>query len=670
MWITAEIRAQIREKHRLYRRYKKKRCPEAWDKYRQVRNAVASHLKKAKSLFVLNRLADASSHANDLPGNPEESNRPRLQTLLRSLLKQKPVDIPDLCDPSQTLPKATTDLGKAELLNRFFISQFRQSASPGAVLPIRTPRSPLVLDRFQVSYEQVANGLRTINTRKAPGADGIPPKLLQNLMVAQEVSPTVHHLFNTSLNTGALPEEWKSAMVTAIYKQRGSRNVVSNYRPISLLSNLSKILESIVFKQLLDHVDHYLPINQSGFRKGENTTFQIVRIVQKLSGAIETGQYALSCFHDLSKAFDRVWHAGLLCKLEHLGVRGKALDWLKDYLTTREQQVRVNGTPSSRLKIPAEVPQGSVLGPLLFLIYTSDLPEAVADVPGSSCEQFADDTNLTTINSRADQTEDNLQVAINQTASWLRVWRLCVNPQKTVIMETSRRPLPTPLSIKLAQDALTKVQSHRHLGVILSHDLRWSNHVDYILTKATRLLSVLRRLRSSLDQESLSHMYLTYIRPILEYACTAWGNLGTTQVDRLERFQRRAAKIILRRPLFAPSNHDELLATIGWPSLASRRKYFRAVLGHCMATSNVPQHLKDYIPSRPTHMHNTRKPPFFQLPTTNTSLMLNSPLYQAADTFNALPAILQSASNLTSFKNGAALFLLTCQCTCSKHTSK
>ena len=140
-------------------------------------------------------------------------------------------------------------------------------------------------------------------------------------------------------------------------------------------------------------------------------------------------------------------------------------------------------------------------------------------------------------------------------------------PQKTVIMETSRRPLPTPLSIKLAQDALTKVQSrrHRHLGVILSHDLRslWSNHVDYILTKATRLLSVLRRLRSSLDQESLSHMYLTYIRPILEYACTAWGNLGTTQVDRLERFQRRAAKIILRRPLFAPSNHDELLATIG-----------------------------------------------------------------------------------------------------------
>ena len=218
--------------------------------------------------------------------------------------------------------------------------------------------------------------------------------------------------------------------------------------------------------------------------------------------------------------------------------------------------------------------------------------------------------------------------------------------------------------------SINKSEEEVKLEEVLSHDLRWSNHVDYILTKATRLLSVLRRLRSSLDQESLSHMYLTYIRPILEYACTAWGNLGTTQVDRLDCFQRRAAKIILRRPLFAPSNHDEPLATIGWPSRASRRKYFRAVVGHRMATSNVPQHLRDYIPSRPTHMHNTRKPPFFQLPTTNTSLMLNSPPYQAADTFNALPAILQSASNLTSFKNGAALFLLTCECTCSKHTSK
>ena len=457
-------------------------------------------------------------------------------TLLRILLKQKPVDIPDLYNPSQTLPKATTDLGKADLLNQFFISQSRQSASPAAVPPIRTPRSPLVPDRFQVSYEQVSNGLQTINTSKAPGADGIPPKLLQ--MVAQEVTPTVHHLFDKSLNTGALPDEWKSAMVTGIYKQRGRRNVVSNYRPISLLSNLSKLLESIVFKQLLDHVDHYLPIHQSGFRKGDNTA--LVRIVQKLSGAIETGQYAFSCFYDLSKAFHRVWHARLLCKLEHLGVRGKALDWLQDCLTTREQQVRVNGTPSSRLKIPAGVPQAQSLAhssswytPVIYR--RQSLMFRVHHASSSRTIQISSHLDQLKSRSNKGQTSSSHQPD-SIVAS--RVASLC-QPTKTVIMETSRRALPTPLSIELAQDTLTKVQSHRHLGVIFSHDLRKNNHVDYILTKATRLLSVLRRLRSSLDQESLSHMYLTYIRPILEFACTAWGNLGTTQVDRLERIQRK-----------------------------------------------------------------------------------------------------------------------------------
>ena len=135
------------------------------------------------------------------------------------------------------------------------------------------------------------------------------------MAVVQEITPTVHHLFDTSLNTGALPDEWKSAMVTAIYKQRGSRNVVSNYHPISLLmlSNLSKLLESIVFMQLLDHVDHYLPIHQSGFRKGDNTTFQLVHIMQKLSGAIETGQYAFNCFYGDDSVLPHFMHGPPWC---------------------------------------------------------------------------------------------------------------------------------------------------------------------------------------------------------------------------------------------------------------------------------------------------------------------------------------------------------------------
>ena len=184
-------------------------------------------------------------------------------------------------------------------------------------------------------------------------------------------------------------------------------------------------------------------------------------------------------------------------------------------------------------------------------------------------------SHLDQLQSRSNRRQ--FQVAINQTALWLRVWRLCVNPQKkkkNVIIETSQRALPTPLSIELAQAAPTKVQSHRHLGVIFSHDLRWNNHVDYILTKATSLLLVLCRLR---DQESLSHMYLTYIRLILEYACMAWGNLGTTQVGRLERFQRRAAKSSSAARYLCPvtmMNSWQPLAGLPWPREGNTSRRF------------------------------------------------------------------------------------------------
>ena len=186
--------------------------------------------------------------------------------------------------------------------------------------------------------------------------------------------------------------DWKSATVTPIYKERGKRQVATNYRPISLMSVLSKCLEKLVFKRLYSHLDKFLPIHQSGFRQRDSTAYQLARLVHRLATAGDEGNTTLACFYDLSKAFDRVWHKGLLAKLHHFGVRSHALAWITDYLSDRRQCVRLRNSTSSWLPVPAGVPQGSVLGPLLFLAYTIDLPNCVRHP--TQCDQFADDTAL------------------------------------------------------------------------------------------------------------------------------------------------------------------------------------------------------------------------------------------------------------------------------------
>jgi len=280
----------------------------------------------------------------------------------------------------------------------------------------------------------------------------------------------------------------------------------------------------------------------------------------------------------------------LVAKLRHLGVAGQALAWLRSYLSHRLQCVRFDGVSSDHLPVEAGVPQGSVLGPLLFIIYTHDLPSAVPSA-STTCNQFADDTALTASAQDSSQVVADLQHAVVSTGSWLASWRLAVNMKKTFVVETTRRSTTLVARIMLSGTELNTAICQKHLGIMVSTDLRWTAQVSNVLAKAAPLLQLLRRLRSSLSNAALSVFYKMYIRPILEYASTAWSGVPSAQMDRLERFQRRAAKIILRRNLFVHSNHSELLNAVGWETLSSRRRYRQAVLGFRLARRTAPSHL-------------------------------------------------------------------------------
>ena len=444
----------------------------------------------------------------------------------------------------------------------------------------------------------------------------------------------------------------------------------SNYRPISLLSTTSKLLERIVHKRVLEHITPHLPNHQSGFRPGDGTVHQLSRLVHEISRSLDGSNAVVACFFDLSKAFDRVWHRGLLHKLEHLGIRGQLLAWFKSYLIGRRQRVQVGSSFSTWQEIPAGVPQGSVLGPLLFLIYTIDLP-ASSIRPGVSCSQFADDTALISTASSSATATTNLQESVNAASDWLLKWHLMVNASKTVTMKFSGREglnNATQLPVQLNGTQLRTVQMHRHLGLEIQCDLRWGAHIQSKINSSSKLLFLVRRLRSSLTSRALALIYTTYIRPKLEYASVVYSSLSQKLSDQLERFQRRVARICLGMPLFNPTNHTALLHKLEWSTLSSRRQVSRLVFAHRLLNRNVPPHLITLIPPRPSRPSQMlRHSRVFSLPTVRTSRQRDSPINLSCHDFNGLPSSVSAIPSISEFKKQMLPLIESSVCTCSNH---
>ena len=336
----------------------------------------------------------------------------------------------------------------------------------------------------------------------------------------------------------------------------------------------------------------------------------------------------LSCFFDLSKAFDRVGHEGLLAKLRHYGVEDKAMDWLKAYLSSRRQRVRINDQFSCWQSIPAGVPQGSVLGPFLFLVYTVDLPHSCTNA-NTTCSQFADDTALISSITSFDLAESSLQSSTTAAAKWLLDWHLLVNARKTVIMvfHHDNQPPPHVPIIHLNGQQLSLVKEHRHLGVVIQHDQTWTSHINHVIGKASKTLQNVIRLRSRLSQSALSHLYQTYVRPIIGYASIVTSSLSHTLADHLERFQRRAAKACTRISLFAHIDHTLLLHTVDWPTLFCRRKIKHVLFAHSILYNYTAPHILDMsLPALAFSTYSLRRTRVYELPAARTGRQLTSPI--------------------------------------------
>jgi hypothetical protein len=374
------------------------------------------------------------------------------------------------------------------------------------------------------------------------GCDNISPKVLK-YSHPYLVDPLVH-LVNMSFTQGYFPDELKIAKVVPIFKS-GDPQLPSNYRPISILSILSKIFERIFYIRLYDFLnqENILYENQFGFRKAHSTEMALILVLDKISDALDNGDYVLGVYLDFSKAFDTVNHSILLQKLYHYGIRGVAYNWIKSYLDKRTQYVSYNDASSTKKTINCGVPQGSILGPLLFLIYINDLANVTSNL---FMFMFADDTNVFLSGKNLNDLETIMNNELKLLYEWLCSNRLSLNVSKThfmVFSPTRKKPVQIP-SLKIENSEITRVMHTKFLGVILDDKLSWNQHVSYIKGKISKSLGIMYRTKRFLNKESIKSLYFAFLYPYLVYCLTVWGGANMTTVLPIIKIQKKAVRCI------------------------------------------------------------------------------------------------------------------------------
>lgn len=408
-----------------------------------------------------------------------------------------------------------------------------------------------------IGVGEVEDVIKQLKNNKAPGADCVTGEVLK--CTAPSVSQPLMFLFNKCLEEGYFPDILKTSSVIPVFKS-GDEADINNYRPISLISTISKIFEKLIRQRLYTYLDTHklLSARQYGFRSGISTQDALLHLTSNIYSAMDSSKKSLSVFIDLSKAFDTVSHTLLLNSLEHIGVRGLALKLFSSYLTNRHQFVELNGERSELKPVTCGVPQGSVLGPILFNIYLNDL--FLLDTTGEIIA-YADDTCIFFEDDDWDTLKTKVENDLALICRWFNSKLLTVNYKKTCFLPTyiDIRTIPTFQSLTFADNVLIEsVTEFKYLGVVLDCHLKWEKHIEYICKKIRFLFHKFKILRDILDIDMLKIIYISLVQSHLIYGILAWGIVGKSILKNLEVVQKRMIKIMFRLKPTYPS--DDLFA--------------------------------------------------------------------------------------------------------------
>ena len=636
-WFCSSIRYAIRKRKRAFRRAKRTNLPEHWATFKIYRNEAVKVLRNAKASYF-NKLSN-KLHSETLKSKDWWNTMKSFITTSSSSNEIPPIYHNDsvYSEPNE----------KANVFNEFFYQQTVLNERD-KVLP-QSPENPdrPLLSNIQVTPEDIQTTLSSLSLGKASGPDGINNRILKEL--SHQLAIPLSSLFNLSLQSGKFPSTWKQANVSPIYK-KDDPNLVCNYRPISLLCTVGKVFEKIIHKYVCNFFNSYNIITplQSGFRHGDSTVNQLLDLSHTISKALDAGLEVRAVFFDISKAFDRVWHDGLLVKLKNSGISGKLLHWFSDYLGNRRQRVVLPGGKSDWKSISAGVPQGSILGPLLFLVFINDIVQDIT----SFIKLFADDTSLYIIVDTPSNTAESLNADIEKIRIWAEKWLVSFNPTKSeAILFSRKRNHQVHPPLEMNSISIKEVENHKHLGLYLSNDGSWNAHINYIVNKTSLRVNILRKLKHILDRHSLQVIYFSFIRPSIEYADIIWDNCTSYNRKRIESIQIDCARIVTGTTKLISLNNIYL--ETGWETLDSRRKKHRLIQFYKMVNGISPEYLANLVPHSvgETQQYNLRNSDDLIQQNCRTKLFFDSFLPATIRDWNELPAHYRNADSLFLFKH-------------------
>ena len=584
-WITNAIKHKISQKNEFYKKFIHN-GKKAID-YQYVLNSseeLKNLINASKSIYftrLSNKLSDPKTH-------------PKIYwSILKSLFSNKKTPkIPPLFVDDNTVTDFKT---KAAIFNSCFSKQcsviLNSSKLPGNL--------PLCLSSFSSSnleQDEFLNLIHSLDINKSHGYDGISARMLK--MCDDSIVKPLMIIFNNCLSSGVFPLCWKKANITPIHK-KGDKCIISNYRPISVLPVCAKLFEKMIFKSLYCYLstNNILDVNQSGFRAGDSCTNQLSVIVHEILKSFDSSPTldVRGVFLDISKAFDRVWHEGLIYKLRCYGIEGKILNIIQSFLKDRYQRVVLNGQTSNWERVKAGVPQGSILGPLLFLIYIKDISIDLEN----NVKLFADDTCLFSVVKDPLISAISLNNDLFKIQQWAYQWKMTFNPdaskQAQEIIFSRKRSLIHHPPLSFNGSIVQKSSLQKHLGVFLDEKLSFNHHLKFIIDKTTKGIGILRKLRHYIPRKSLLTIYKSFIRSHIDYADVIYDQPNnTTFTDKIESIQYNASLAITGA--IRGTSKEKLYQELGLEYLSSRRWLRRLSLFYNVLKNKSPHYMYQIIP--------------------------------------------------------------------------